>query len=121
MHSGEEPASKTALSDGSDQTTNEIQLRKKKAPHLHSNRQTVSCALLEHATVTYGKCSKSLLKNIYLHENATGQGLGFVFFVEREVCSVLKERMFYFFSPVMHFFFQCVTIRMCVCVFACEF
>ncbi len=76
MHFGEEPASKTALSDLSDQSTNEIQFRKNKAPHLHSNRQTVSCALLEHATVTYGKCSKSVLKNIYLNENAKVQDLG---------------------------------------------
>ncbi len=36
MHSGEEPASKTALSVLSDQSTNEIQFRKKKAPRLHS-------------------------------------------------------------------------------------
>lgn len=52
MHSGEEPASKTALSDLSDQSTNEIQFRKKKALHLHTNSQTVSCVLLEHAILT---------------------------------------------------------------------
>lgn len=33
--------SKTALSDLSDQSTNEIQFRKKKALHLHTNSQTV--------------------------------------------------------------------------------
>lgn len=104
MHSGEEPASKTALSDLSDQSTNEIQFRKNKAPHLHSNRQTVSCALLEHATVTYGKCSKSVLKNIYLNEYATVQD-----FVEREVCCVLKSRNIFFFSSEKMFN---VTIRM---------